>query len=56
MATLEVKWRGKDNIKMEFREIGFDGRWKDGSGSCPVVGFGVSSVEPSGSAARESVN
>lgn len=56
MATLEIKWRWKDNIKIEFREIDFDGRWKDGSGSCPVVGFGTSSVEPSDSAARELVN
>jgi hypothetical protein len=24
-----------------------------GSGSCPVAGFGVSGVEPSGSATRE---
>jgi hypothetical protein len=27
-----------------------------GSGSCPVAGFGVSGVEPSGSATRELVN
>jgi hypothetical protein len=27
-----------------------------GSGSCPVVGFGISSVEPSGSATKESVS
>jgi hypothetical protein len=26
MATLEIRWRWKDNIKMEFREIDFDGR------------------------------
>jgi hypothetical protein len=26
-----------------------------GSGSCPVAGFGISSVEPSGSATRELV-
>jgi hypothetical protein len=27
-----------------------------GSGSCPVAGSGISDVEPSGSATRESVN
>jgi hypothetical protein len=27
-----------------------------GSGSCPVAGFGISGVEPSGSATRELVN
>jgi hypothetical protein len=27
-----------------------------GSGSCPVAGFGISGVEPSGSAASELVN
>jgi hypothetical protein len=27
-----------------------------GSGSCGVVGFGISGVEPSGSATRELVN
>ena len=27
-----------------------------GSGSCAVAGFGISSVEPSGSATRELVN
>jgi hypothetical protein len=27
-----------------------------GSGSCPVTGFGISSVEPSCSATRELVN
>jgi hypothetical protein len=27
-----------------------------GSGSCPVAGFGISGVEPSGSATRESVD
>jgi hypothetical protein len=27
-----------------------------GSGSCPMAGFGVSSVEPAGSATRELVN
>jgi hypothetical protein len=27
-----------------------------GSGSCPVWGFGISGVEPPGSATRESVN
>jgi hypothetical protein len=26
-----------------------------GSGSCPMAGFGISGVEPSGSATRESV-
>jgi hypothetical protein len=33
--------------------MGVDGT---GSGSCPVAGFGISGVEPSGSAARELVN
>jgi hypothetical protein len=28
----------------------------NGSGSCPVVGVGISGVEPSGSATRELVN
>jgi hypothetical protein len=32
--------------------MGVDGT---GSGSCPVAGFGVSSVAPSGSATRELV-
>jgi hypothetical protein len=27
-----------------------------GSGSCPVAGFGISGVEPSGSVTTESVN
>jgi hypothetical protein len=27
-----------------------------GSGSCPVAGFSISGVEPSGSATRELVN
>jgi hypothetical protein len=27
-----------------------------GSGSCPTLGFGISGVEPSGSATRELVN
>jgi hypothetical protein len=27
-----------------------------GSGSCPMEGFGISGVEPSGSATRELVN
>ena len=27
-----------------------------GSGSCPVAGFGISGVEPNGSATRELVN
>jgi hypothetical protein len=27
-----------------------------GSGSCPMVGFGISGVKPSGSVARELVN
>ena len=27
-----------------------------GSGSCPVAGFGIGGVEPSGSATRELVN
>jgi hypothetical protein len=27
-----------------------------GSGSCPVAGFGISGVEPSGSSTRELVN
>jgi hypothetical protein len=27
-----------------------------GSGSCPMAGFGINSVEPSGSATRELVN
>jgi hypothetical protein len=27
-----------------------------GSGSCPVASFGISGVEPSGSATRELVN
>jgi hypothetical protein len=41
--------------KMNLREIGFDDDELDiiGSGSCPVVGFSISDVEPSGSAARE---
>jgi hypothetical protein len=52
MATLKMKWRWKDNIKMEFREIDFDGRWKDDSGLCPVAGFGISGVQHSGSATR----
>jgi hypothetical protein len=33
--------------------MGVDGT---GSGSCPVAGFGISGVEPSGSAASELVN
>jgi hypothetical protein len=33
--------------------MGVDGT---GSGSCAVVGFGISGVEPSGSATRELVN
>jgi hypothetical protein len=39
----------EDNIKMNFRETGceVDGT---GSGSCPMAGFGISSVEPVGSA------
>jgi hypothetical protein len=33
--------------------MGVDGT---GSGSCPVAGFGISGVEPCGSATRELVN
>jgi hypothetical protein len=41
--------------KMDLKEIGWevDGT---GSGSCPMADFGISGVEPSGSATREVVN
>ena len=43
--------------ELSFGRSGF--RWEldgTGSGSCAVAGFGISGVEPSGSATRELVN
>jgi hypothetical protein len=42
---------GKININVDIRERGCEnGRWMEtGSGLCPVVFFGISSVEPLGS-------
>jgi hypothetical protein len=56
MDTLKVKWSRKDNIKTEFREIDFHGKWKGDSRLCPVAGFGISGVQHSGSAVRELVH
>jgi hypothetical protein len=49
-VNLEDKSAKEDNIKMNLIQI------ERRSGSCPVAGFGMSGVEPSGSAATVIVN